>query len=64
VEFDSVFTREILEKNNVILPVWHNVSVKEVYDYCPWLADRLGLQSKVGAKELARQLVDVVKKQN
>ena len=27
-EFDSIFTREILEKSNVILPVWHNVGVE------------------------------------
>jgi hypothetical protein len=25
-EFDSVFTREILEGNGVLLPVWYNVS--------------------------------------
>ena len=39
-EFDSIFTREILEKTNVILPVWHNVGAKEIYDYSPRLADR------------------------
>ena len=60
-EFDSVFTREILEKNNVILPVWHNVNVHAVYDYCPRLADKVGLNSDVGPKELARKLVHAVK---
>jgi hypothetical protein len=63
-EFDSIYTREILEKNNVMLPVWHNVSVREVYEFCPRLADRVGLNSAVGAKELARKLVHAVKQEN
>lgn len=61
-EFDSIFTREILEKNNVMLPVWHNVNVHEVYDYCPRLADKVGLNSNVGPKELARKLVNAIKR--
>ncbi len=61
-EFDSIFTREILEKDNVMLPVWHNVTAREVYEYCPRLADKVGLNSDVGPKELARKLVNVVKK--
>jgi hypothetical protein len=60
-EFDSIFTREIREKDNVMLPVWHNVGVKEVYDFCPRLADKVGLNSNLGPKELARRLVAAVK---
>jgi hypothetical protein len=37
-EFDSIYTREIHEKTNVILPVWHNVGKSEVYGYSPRLA--------------------------
>jgi hypothetical protein len=60
-EFDSIFTREILEKENVLLPIWHEVGVKEVYDYSPRLADKVGLSSKLGVEELAKRLVDVIK---
>ncbi len=60
-EFDSIFTREILEKTNVILPVWHNVGAKEVYNYSPRLADKVGLPSSLGVEELARQLSGAVK---
>ena len=35
VEFDSIFTRELVEQKNVILPVWHGVGEKEVYEYSP-----------------------------
>ena len=61
-EFDSIFTREIIEKNNVMLPVWHNVDVREVYNYCPRLTDKVGLNSQVGPIELAKKLVQAVKK--
>ncbi|MCG7539875.1 toll/interleukin-1 receptor domain-containing protein [Pseudoalteromonas sp. OF7H-1] len=60
-EFDSVYTREILEKDNVILPVWHEVSVENVYEYSPRLADKVGLNSSIGIEELARKLANVIK---
>lgn len=61
-EFDSIYTREIIEKNNVILPVWHGVSAQEVYEYSPRLADRMGLSSDLGVEELSRRLVAAVHK--
>ncbi|BAU66785.1 WD-repeat protein [Stanieria sp. NIES-3757] len=60
-EFDSIYTREIIEKNNVILPVWHNVGVKDVYQYSPRLADKVGLNSSLGIQELAKKLSNVIK---
>jgi hypothetical protein len=63
-EFDSVFTREILEQQNVILPVWHNVNVQDVYNYSPRMADKVGLPSSLGVKEVARRLASVIKGSN
>jgi len=63
-EFDSVFTREMLEKENVILPVWHEVSAQEVYEYSPSLANKVALNSSIGVKELARKLSKVIKSEN
>lgn len=60
-EFDSIFTREILEEKNVILPVWHGVDAKAVYEYSPRLADKVGLPSTLGVEELARRLTSAVK---
>jgi len=60
-EFDSVFTREILEKQNVILPIWHNVTVEQVYDYSPRLANKVGLNTDIGIKELAQKLSNKIK---
>ena len=38
------FTRELVEQRNVILPVWHNVLVEDVYNYSPMLADRVAVR--------------------
>jgi len=50
-EFNSVFTRELLEKSNVILPVWHEVTQQQVYDYSPSLADKYALYWSAEDKE-------------
>ena len=63
-KFDSVFTREILKKSNVILPIWHNVNVNDVYEYSPRLADKVSLSSSLGIEELARKLVNVIKQRS
>ncbi len=60
-EFDSVFTREILEKQSVILPIWLNVDVRDVYAYSPRLADKVGLAASLGVPEVARLLANAVK---
>jgi hypothetical protein len=59
-EYDSVFTRELVEKRKVILPVWYNVSVEDVYKYSPILADRVGAQWSDGAEEVARKLLAAI----
>jgi hypothetical protein len=56
-EFNAVFTREILERKNVILPIWHLVSQREVYEYSPCLAERVALQWSLGEAEVARRLL-------
>jgi hypothetical protein len=56
VEFNSIFTREIVEAKDVVLPVWRDVSRDEVYNYSPALADRLGVNWKLGAEEVVKRL--------
>jgi hypothetical protein len=56
-EFDSVFTREILEERRLALPVWHGVSKQQVYDYSSSLLDVKGLDwNQLGEDEVCRQL--------
>ncbi len=60
VEFNSIFAREIIERDRVILPVWHNVEKEQVFQYCPSLADRLGVAWTMGVKEVARRLYKAI----
>lgn len=62
MEFNSIFTRELLEKKSVVLPVWHNVTPQEVYEYSPSLADRVALDwSKLGKEEVIRRIYNAIK---
>jgi len=61
-EFDSVFTREIIEKQNVVLPIWHNVSVNDIYQFSPSLADRVALQWSEGVEVVSRKLKREIEK--
>ena len=56
-EFDSIFTREILEQKNVVIPVWHGVTKEQVYEYSPRLLDRIAISSQIGVEEVARKLL-------
>ncbi|MGE6181750.1 toll/interleukin-1 receptor domain-containing protein [Aeromonas media] len=44
-ELNSLAVREI-EGKKVILPIWHNVTKKQVMQYSPMLADKLALSSE------------------
>lgn len=55
-EFDSIYMREIIEQQNVMLPIWHNVSKQDVYNSSPRLADRVGLNTSIGITEVVRRL--------
>ena len=53
-EYTSIFTRELVERENVIVPVWHGVSQAEVYEYSPILADRVAITQGTAAEIAAR----------
>ena len=55
-EFNSIFTREILERTNVVLPIWHGVTPREVYEYSPSLADKVAIEWSKGISEVSRQI--------
>jgi hypothetical protein len=59
-EYDTVFTRELVERQKVILPVWDGVSAADVYKYSPILADRVGVPWSKGVEEVARRLLQAM----
>jgi TIR domain len=56
-EYDSIFTREVVEKQKVILPVWHDITAEDAYKFSPILADRVAVQWSLGVEEVARKLL-------
>lgn len=56
-EFDSIFTREIIEEQNLVFPVWHGVTKHTVYDYSPSLLNVKGVDWTLGEEEVSRRLL-------
>lgn len=42
-EFNSIFTREMIYNERIVLPIWFGVTKEEVYEYSPSLADTFAL---------------------
>ena len=59
-EYDSIFTREIVEERGIILPVWYGVSRDNIFKYSPILADKVGVDWGLGEDEVARMLVQSI----
>lgn len=56
-EFESIFTREILEEAQLVLPIWCGVTKREVYDYSPSLLNVKGVDwNTLGEDEVCRQI--------
>ncbi len=55
-EFSAVFTRERIEQERVILPVWHNVTKQDVYNYSPSLADTVAIRWDSNVQAIASQI--------
>lgn len=55
-EYNSIFTREIIEKCNLIIPVWHNVSQRDVYNYSSILADRFAVDWSSGIDNVGKKV--------
>jgi hypothetical protein len=56
-EFDSIFTRELLEDRQLVLPIWYRVSKQSVYEYSPSLLLTKGLDwDKFGEEQVTSQL--------
>ena len=59
-EFDSIFTRQIFEQTNLILPIWLDVSKEEIYTYSPSLLNVKGLNWSLGEEEISKQIFKVI----
>ncbi|MDO6601999.1 toll/interleukin-1 receptor domain-containing protein [Arenibacter palladensis] len=42
-EFNSIFTREMIFNERIVLPIWYDVTKQQVYEYSPSLADTFAM---------------------
>lgn len=60
-ELDGLVTRTV-SGEQILLPVWHNVSKREVMGYSPSLADRLARSTATHTvEEIAAEIIDVIR---
>jgi hypothetical protein len=59
-ELETILMRELYKKENILIPVWHNVDTEKIYDYSPQLLNRFGLSTKNGIKSLAKDLASLL----
>lgn len=60
-EFDGIFTREIVKREHVIIPVWHDISSEDVFEYSPSLLDIVGINTSEGIDVIAAKLARVIR---
>ena len=60
-EFKSFLNREINEKKMIILPIWHEVTDKQVRQYNPYLVDKFALKTEeFTMDEIVEHISDVI----
>ena len=60
-ELDGLVTRAV-SGEQILLPIWHNVSKQEVIDYSPSLANRLARSTTTHTvEEIAAEIADVIR---
>ncbi len=59
-DLNDLATREV-EGKRVILPVWHKMGFREVYDYSPILADRVAISTEKGVDYVVKRIIEVIK---
>lgn len=62
-ELNGFSFREMLKKENIILPIWHRVKVDEVAKYSLPLADKKAILSKDGINVVIRELIKKIRPQ-
>jgi hypothetical protein len=56
-ELNGLQTKLVASGRKVILPVWHNISKEEIYNYSPTLADRVGIPTRKGVNHIADEIL-------
>jgi hypothetical protein len=60
-ERNGLVNKAVVSGRKIILPVWHNVTKDDVYEYSPTLVDRYALNTTMGMDVVAQKLVEEIK---
>lgn len=60
-ELDGLVSRQMASSDNVILPIWLDLTREEVLSYSPSLADKLALNAATDLDEVVARLVDAIR---
>lgn len=59
-ELDGIITKSV-SGEQIVLPIWHNITKKEVIDFSPSLADKLARNtSSFTVEEIASEIAEVI----
>jgi hypothetical protein len=59
-ELDGIITKSI-SGEQIVLPIWHNITKKEVVEYSPSLADKLARNtSSYTVEEIAKEIAELI----
>lgn len=59
-ELDGIITR-VVSGEQVLLPIWHNITKKEVVDFSPSIADKLARNTaNLTVEEIAKEIAEVI----
>jgi len=60
-ELDGIITKTV-SGEQIVLPIWHNITKKEVIEFSPSLADKLARNtSSYTVEEIASEIANVIK---
>lgn len=60
-ELDGIITKAV-SGEQVILPIWHNITKQEIVDYSPSLADKLARNTSSSTiDEIAEEIAELIK---
>lgn len=61
-ELDGIITRSV-SGEQIILPIWHNITKKEVINFSPSLADKLARNTSIDTiEEITKEIAEVIHK--
>lgn len=55
-ELDGLVARQIAEDRRLILPIWHNITQREILEISPPLADVVAISSVQGVEQVCKEL--------